>query len=111
MFILYFLTFFLSMKFAIKGKPHKRNERKTISMDNLITIFKQTDSDAEHIYNPNLIIGSQLAWRGLMHVRCTDLSLRSKYNLFSHQLLLETKTSNGGNQEMKRNNWHPEMNP
>lgn len=68
-------------------------------MDNLITIFKQTDSDAEHIYNPNLIIGSQLAWRGLMHVRCTDLSLRSKCNLFSHQLLLEAKPWNG---EIKR---------
>lgn len=37
-------------------------------MHNLIT-FEQMDSDAERFCNPNLIMGFQLVWRGLMHVR------------------------------------------
>lgn len=35
-------------------------------MHNLIT-FKQMDSDAERICNPDLIMGFQLVGRGLMH--------------------------------------------
>lgn len=47
------------------------------------------DSDAEHIYNPNLIIGSlSIGLTRFDACALHDLSLRSNCDLFSHQLLL-----------------------